>query len=453
MDYQQFLEQKAQAGARSGFDPVFMPDCLFDFQESLTEWAIQKGRGALFTDCGTGKTLMSLTWAQNVVQKTNKPVLFLTPLAVTTQVQREGEKFGIESAISKDGRVKSKITVTNYEKLSKFDPADYVGVVCDESSRIKSDSARTRLEVTSFMRKIPYRLLATATASPNDYIELGTSSEALGYLGHMDMLNKFFKNDNNNSGMRRMYGENVKWRFRGHAEIPFWRWVCSWSRALRRPSDLGFSDDGFILPPLSENEHVVEARTIADGCLFDMPAADLREQREERRRTLVERCEKVAELVDHDSPALVWCHLNDEGDLLEKLIPDAVQVSGRDSDDAKEEKMLSFVDQQSRVMVIKPKIGGFGLNLQHCSHVTFFPSHSYEQYYQAVRRCWRFGQKSPVTVDLVMTEGDRKVMSNLQRKSKAADEMFTRLVAEMNNAIHMGKIDKHTNRGELPKWM
>jgi superfamily II DNA or RNA helicase len=303
------------------------------------------------------------------------------------------------------------------------------------------------------MRRIPYRLLCTATAAPNDYIELGTSSEALGYLGFMDMLNKFFKNDQNNSATRRMYGEAPKWRFRGHAEIPFWQWVCSWARALRKPSDLGFDDQAFVLPPLVENEHLVKAERLAPGMLFAIPARDLREQREERKRTITERCEKIAEIVNHDKPALVWCHLNDEGDMLEKIIPDAIQVSGKDSDEKKEEKLMAFTDGKARVLVTKQKIAGWGMNWQHCAHIALFPSHSYEQLYQGVRRCWRFGQKNPVTVDMVLTEGERKVQQNLQRKAQQADEMFTRLVEHMNHARGIERKNDMTKKGGLPPWM
>lgn len=451
--YQSFLNDKLQEGSNSGFKTQWVPDKAFDFQQAMIEWGVEKGRGALFEDCGLGKTLQFLSWAQNVVMHTNKNVLILAPLAVASQTIREGEKFGVEVKRSNDGNPAGKITVTNYEKLHMFNWQDFDGVVCDESSRIKNDSAATRMEVTEFLRKIPYRLLATATAAPNDYLELGTSSEALGYLGFLDMLNRFFKNDNNNTTMRRMYGEAPKWRFRGHAEIPFWQWVCSWARALRKPSDLGFDDRDFILPPLVENEHVVEARTLAEGMLFSLPAGDLAEQREERKRTIQERCEKVADLVNHDKPALVWCHLNDEGDLLEKIIPGCVQVSGRDSDERKEEKLMAFTDGHARVLVTKQKIAGWGMNWQHCSHMTIFPSHSYEQYYQGVRRCWRFGQKNPVTVDIVMTEGERKVMANLQRKSKAADKMFENLVGEMNNALSIEKENLHVNQIQLPSWM
>ena len=329
IDYQDFIERKLHEGANQGFEPTFMPDSLFDFQRELTAWSIEKGRCALFEDCGLGKTVQELVWAENVHRHTNKSVLILAPLAVTAQTVREGDKFGIECNRARDGRSSPGIVLTNYEQLHKFNPSDYAGVVCDESSILKSFDGTRRREITEFVRKVPYRLLATATAAPNDYIELGTSSEALGYLGHMDMLNRFFKNDNNNSGMKRMYGEAPKWRFKAHSEQPFWRWVTSWSRAIRKPSDFGFDDDGFILPRLIQREHVVESETVAEGMLFALPAIDLRDQREESKRTIRERCEKVADLVDTNETALIWCHRNDEGNLLQKLIPDSVQVSRR----------------------------------------------------------------------------------------------------------------------------
>lgn len=453
-EYLRFIERKSQGGADSGFEPVWMPDFLFDFQQSIVDWSVRKGRDAVFADCGLGKTPMGLVWATNVARKKAKPVLYLTPLAVAPQTVREAEKFGIDALHSRDGTGNCPIIVTNYERLHYFRPEDFSGVVCDESSILKSFAGARRGEITAFMRKVEYRLLQTATAAPNDYVELGTSSEALGYMGHMDMLNRFFKNDLNNSATGRMRGEVIKWRLKGHAEEPFWRWVCSWARAIRRPSDLGFSDAAFVLPPLIENEHLVQCTMPAEGMLFAVPAQGLKEQREERRRTLQERCEMVAALVNHTGePALVWCHLNDEGDLLEKLIPDAVQVSGGDSDEQKESRLEAFADGRARVLVTKPKIGAWGLNYQHCNHVAFFPSHSFEQYYQAVRRCWRFGQKRPVTVDIVTTEGERGVMKNLQRKATQADEMFSRLVAEMNHSLSIERGDNGRAPVEVPSWL
>lgn len=454
ISYQDFLIKKSQSTEYCGFDPVWMPDFLFDFQKSLVDWALRKGKAALFEDCGLGKTPQQLVWAENVIRKTNKPVLIVAPLAVSLQTIRESEKFGIDCKRSNNGKPYSNITITNYERLHLFNPSDFAGLVCDESSILKSFDGATRAIITEFMRKLPYRLLATATAAPNDYIELGTSSEALGELGHMDMLNRFFKNDKNNSATGRMYGEVVKWRFKGHAVVPFWRWVASWARAIRYPSDLGFPDNGFILPPLREHHHLVNIKEPAPGFLFTLPARDLREQREERRRTIKERCEKVATLVDTNRPALSWCHLNDEGDLLEKIIPDGVQISGKDSDESKEEKFLAFISGHIRVLITKPKIGAWGLNLQHCDHVTFFPSHSYEQYYQGIRRCWRFGQHNPVTVDIVTTEGEKEIMKNLLRKAEAADKMFTALVEYMREAIQINRNSISFNQEErIPAWL
>lgn len=457
-DYRDFLASKAQYGADSGFAPVWMPDFLFPFQVAMVEWSLRRGRAALFEDCGLGKTPQQLVWAENVVRKTNRSVLILTPLAVAQQTVREAHKFGIECRRSfGDLDPGAHIVVTNYEKLHKFTPSDFSGVVCDESSAIKAFNGKRRAEVTEFMRTVPYRLLCTATAAPNDYIELGTSSEALGEMGQTDMLGRFFVNDQNTCDMkvkwRNQGGTGRGWRFKGHAEVPFWRWVSSWARAMRKPSDFGFENDGFNLPPLVEREHIVETRTLAPGMLFALPADNFFEEREERRRTIAERCEMAAELVAGDAPAVVWCHLNDEGDRLAKLIPDGRQVSGSDSDEAKEEAYEAFATGQLRVLVIKPKIGAYGLNWQHCAHVVTFASHSYEQYYQAVRRCWRFGQTRPVVVDLVVTEGERAVKDNMRRKSEAADAMFAALVAHMNDAMNLGHGDGFEKLTEVPSWL
>jgi len=461
-NYSEFIERKSQLGGMFGFEPTFLPDFLFDFQRDLVTWAMRKGRAAIFADCGLGKTPMQLVWAENVIRRENKPVLILTPLAVSYQTLRESEKFGIDCQRSSDGTVtgSARVIVTNYERIDKFNPSDFAGVVCDESSILKNFSGVRRKSVTEFMKKLKYRLLCTATAAPNDYIELGTSSEALGELGYMDMLGRFFKNDQNVSVSRggvtrwQRHGEPQKqWRFRGHAEQPFWRWVCSWARAVRKPSDLGYDDGQFILPELIEREHVVKANRPPDGMLFTMPAVGLKEQREERRRTITERCERIAEIVSNSEKALVWCHLNKEGDLLASMIDGAKQVSGSDSDDAKEERLLNFANNGLRVLVTKPKIGAWGLNLQCCNHVTFFPSHSYEQYYQGVRRCWRFGQTRPVNVDIVTSEGEVKVIANLQRKSDQADRMFSFLVAHMNDAMHIDRERAVTKKVEVPSWL
>lgn len=458
--YAAYLDRKAQLDGHDGFEPNYLPDFLFDFQASLVEWSVRKGRGALFADCGLGKTPMQLVWAENVRRETGRPVLIVTPLAVSFQTEEEAAKFGIDASTSRTGKVTSGITITNYDRLHQFDPTDFGGMVADESSAIKSFDGVRRQEVTDFMRKMRYRLLATATAAPNDYIELGTSSEALGYLGHMDMLARFFLNDSNNSVRGQRYRSShggtfgkVNWRFKGHAEDQFWRWVASWARALRRPSDLGYSDERFILPPLEHQQHIVEARHRAEGTLFDLPAIGIHEEREEQRRTVNERCEAVADLLSDAESAVAWCHLNAEGDRLARIIPDAVQVQGSDSVEAKEEAFAAFAHGQIRVLVTKPKIGAWGLNWQHCHRMSFFPSHSYEQYYQAVRRSWRFGQTEPVLVDIVTTEGGRHALENLQRKADQADRMFDALVAHMNDALSIRRSNDYTAPVEVPAWL
>lgn len=457
MDYGEFLDSKMQVGGDHGFDPISMPDSLFDFQRALIEWSLRKGRSAILADCGLGKTIMEMVWADNVSIHTGKPVLILTPLAVAQQFVHEGEKFGIDISRSIAGEIEGRIVVTNYERLHLLNHESFGGVVCDESSILKSFDGTRRNEITEFMRLVPYRLLGTATAAPNDYTELGTSSEALGHLGHMDMLSRFFTNKMKTSaayhGKYRVQDRD-EWRFKGHAEQDFWRWVSSWARALRKPSDLGFNDGPFVLPSLRTHDHIITARAPRPGMLFDVPAMGFHEEREERRRTINERCEAAAELVaDTGKPAVMWCDLNDEGDTMEALIPDAAQVSGKDSDDSKEEKFQAFVSGEIRVLITKPKIGAWGLNWQHCDHVTYFPSHSYEQYYQAVRRCWRFGQQNSVTVDLIGTEGGAEIRANLERKSIQASRMFSELVSHMQQAMTIDRSLSFNTKVDIPSWL
>ncbi len=478
MKYSEFLEAKTQVGAEHGFDPVWMPDILFPFQVALTEWAIKKGRAAVFADCGLGKTFIQLTWAENVARKTGGRVLILTPLAVAFQTVKEGEKIGVEVTHRREGlQAGDRIVVTNYERLHYFEPGDFSGVVCDESSILKHFSGVTQKNVNRFMAKTPYRLLCTATAAPNDYVELGTSSMVLGELSHSEMLTRFFRqlDDKGQKAERKKQAEAEtigerapqyyqrmayrvaqsigQWRLKHHAVDDFWRWVASWARACRMPSDLGFSDAGFILPKLHEHDHIIKSTTPPEGMLFTMPAFGLSEEREERKRTLAERCDFVRQLVMHDRPAVVWCHTNPEGDLLEKVIPDARQIAGRTPDDDKERIYSDFASGALRVLVIKPKIGAWGLNWQHCNHVVTFASHSYEQYYQSVRRCWRYGQKYPVQLDVVATEGEIRVISNMRRKAEQADVMFSKLVEHMGRAVRVERENNMTKKMELPKWL
>jgi len=351
-DYSSFLQGKVDYGEEDGFKPLWMPDFLFDFQRHLTDWAIRKGRAAIFADCGMGKTPMQLVWAQNVIQKMNRPVLILTPLAVSGQTLAEAEKFGIWARRANPDECPTTVQVTNYEQLHKYDSAQYAGVVCDESSILKNFDGMRKAEITEFMRKVPYRLLCTATAAPNDWVELGTSSEALGYLGYMDMLTRFFTNKQGSAALMRGRFQRDKWRLKIHAEEPFWRWVASWARAARRPSDLGFDDGDFILPPLKETHTLIKATRPAEGMLFDIPAVTFHEEREVIRRTIQERCEAAAEKVaQNGSISMVWCHLNDEGNLLEKLIPNSVQIAGADSDEAKEMAAHWFVHGEDKARI------------------------------------------------------------------------------------------------------
>lgn len=459
-NYREFLSRKQQLTPDRGFLIASPPSFLFDFQRALVEWALSRGRAAIFADCGLGKTPMQLVWANEIVRKENRPVLIITPLAVSHQTIREGEKFGIECARSVDGRAASKIVVTNYERLERFVSDDFVGVVCDESSMLKNFDGVRRRQITEFLRTRPYRLLCTATASPNDYIELGTSSEALGEMGHMDMLGRFFMNDQHSlhptSGLGRWERGSMsqnKWRFKRHAEIPFWQWVCSWGRALRSPSDLGFENGAFVLPPLVERQILVENARNLPGELFRKSAVGLKEQREERRLTIVERCERAAELASEHEQSVLWCGLNREGDVLEEIIPGAVQVKGANSDDQKEEALLAFTRGQIKYLITKPRIGGFGMNWQHCAHTTVFPSHSWEQYYQSVRRFWRFGQRRPVLVDIVTTPGEIGVLANLQRKAAMADRMFLQLISHMREAAGISTSEDFDNAIGVPTWL
>lgn len=471
--YEEFLQNKSQCDIKHGFDPVWMPDFLFDFQKSLVEWKLVKGRGALFEDCGLGKTIQELVIAQNIVIKTNGNVLIIAPLAVSYQFVTEGIKFGIDVKRSVDGRPAGKITVTNYEKLHLFEPDDYSEVICDESGILKHFGGSTQKHVTRFLSKMQYRTLATATPSPNDFYELGTSAEALGALGYSDMLSRFFNQTDNKSyrmneikllreakkpGNRfgklayraaQMIGQ---WKLKPHAEIAFWKWVCSWARACRMPSDLGFDNGNFKLPELIQNERVVIPKSPPEGYLFTPEVFGLNQEREERRRTMQERCELVAELANTDDFVFIGCHLNDEGDLLEKLIPGSVQVAGKHKDEEKEERLLGFARGEYKVLITKPKIGAWGLNYQHCNHIITFATHSYEQLYQFIRRCWRFGQTRPVIVDLISTEGEQNIRDNMERKSNAADQMFTELVKYMNESTWLDR-DKYTQEVQKPLWL
>lgn len=454
-DLQEFLRDKAQLARPAGFGPVWLPDCMFPFQKELARWSLRMGRSLILADCGLGKTLLALCFAANVARKTNGRTLILTPLAVSQQFIAEGVKFDIPCERSRDGKPRGDITVTNYEQVEKFNPADFAGVVCDESSCIKNWQGKRRALLTEFLRQVPYRLLDTATPAPNDYHELGTSSEALGHLGYFDMLAYFFINDENSLHPTSL---GARWRFKKAAEMPFWRWVCSWARALRRPSDVTGSpadDARFELPPLNNVDHIVENTHTPPGFLpgITVEAVTLQEQREERRLNIHERCSLAAKLADHDRPVVLWTDYNAEADLLEEMVPDALQVSGSMPDEQKLERFTAFGNGGLRALITKPKIGAWGLNWQHCNHVISFVSHSFEQDYQAVRRCWRFGQTRPVTVDRIATPGEARVLRNLRRKADQAARMFDQLVEQMNRPEHMLRGLEISNSVEVPSWL
>jgi hypothetical protein len=450
MEYEQFLKNKLQFSGVSGFDANFLPNYLFPYQKYLIDWSLKKGRSAIFADTGLGKTAMQLVWAENVVRHTNKNVLLLAPLAVSYQTVLEGEKFGIEVNRSRDGKPHGKITVTNYQQLDKFNPNDYIGLVLDESSILKNFQGQIKSDITRFINKMPYRSLWTATPSPNDYTELGNSSESLGELRYLEMIQKFFRDTQND--------KNPAWStpqfvLKKHAINDFWRWVSSWSRAIKKPSDLGFSDENYNLPNLYELEHVLDCTKPLNGELFVRKAKTLNERRIEKKNTLIERCEYAAQLVSKYETSVMWCHTNDESDMLEKIVKDSINIQGSDSDEEKEEKFISFSKGQAKKLIIKPKIGAFGLNWQHCNHLTYFPSDSYEQYYQSVRRFYRFGQLRDVTCDIITTEGQLGIYENIKRKSEEAKKMFEMLVKHMNDSLSLQAKEYKTNTITLPKFI
>lgn len=439
--YAQFLERKRHTSVDYGIEPNFLPDQLFDFQTHVAKYAIKKGRCACFLDTGLGKTIIELTIAKDYVKATNKPVLIITPLAVAFQFIKEAKKFNIDDIqYSKDGNYKSKIVVCNYERLEHFNWQDFDCVILDESSILKNFDGAIKNQITSFLKKVKYRYLFTATPSPNDYIELGTSSEALGYLGYTDMLTIFFKNNNNNTvkiGQIAMARQGVEWYLKSHAETDFWRWVASWSISMRKPSDLGFSDERHKLPELHEVETVVKNKKPlsinGQEQLFNMPAMDFREIKAEVRATINERCAQAVELANHHDTSVYWVNLNDEADKIRELDESAIEIRGQMDLDEKEEILTAFGDGKIKKLITKSSITAFGLNWQHCNHTTYFPTYSYEQYYQSIRRFWRFGQQRPVTVDLVLSDGQSRIMQSLQVKRDKANEMFSKLTKETNS--------------------
>jgi len=436
MEYSEFLKTKQHLLGDFGFKPNYYPDMAFDFQKYIIEKAVKKGRMAVFADTGLGKTLIQISIAQNIVQHTNKKVLILTPLAVAFQFILEAEKMGISDIeYSKTGKHTKKIVVCNYERLHYFNESDFIGVILDESSILKNFDGKIKQQVTSFVKKIPYRYLSTATPSPNDFIELGTSSEALGYMGYMDMLGRFFKNNQNSSDSNaRNIGE--KYYLKPHAEKDFFRWVNQWAIMCKMPSDLGFSDERYNLPKLITNKHIIKNQSLIDVDgqiqMFTPIAKTMTEVRHEQKQTEQQRCEKAV-ILANSKTSVYWCNTNNESAILKSLDNEAIEIIGSQSIDKKEEILLAFAKGDIKRLITKAKITGMGLNWQHCNHSVFFPTWSYEQYYQAVRRFWRFGQKNDVTIDMVISDGQTRVLEALQQKTQKAIELHKNLTENVNS--------------------
>lgn len=454
MNYNDFLELKQHSNINYGIDAKFMPEKMFDFQKYIAEHSIKKGRCAVFMDTGLGKTIIELTTAVNYIRHTNKPVLIITPLAVAFQFMKESEKFDIDDiSYSKDGKFKTKIVVCNYERLEHFNSADFDCVILDESSILKNFDGAYKNFITSFLKKVKYRYLDTATPSPNDFTELGTSSEALGYMGYTDMLTKFF---HNNEDTIKPMNIGTQWILKGHARENFFKWVSSWSISMRKPSDLGFEDSRFILPELIVNYHPVKngKNLVVNGQiqLFNQIARRLSEIRDEQRSTIEKRCEVAVELTKDHETSVYWCNLNNEGDLIQSLDKNAYQIKGSMNLDKKEELLISFFKGEIKRLITKPKMTAFGLNWQHCNHTVFFPTFSYEQYYQSIRRFWRFGQKKPVIVDLVYSDGQKRVLDSLLAKTDKANELFYKLNYNINKKYEI-KINGFDKQIILPKFL
>ena len=431
-DYANFVSRKLSHISPSGIvRPVALPTSLFDHQRALTGWALKRGRTAIFADTGLGKSRMEVAWADAVRQETSMPVLILAPLAVAAQTAIEAAQIGIEVTVCRDGAdVNDRgINITNYDRLHRFNPAMFGGVVLDESSIIKHHDAKTFSTLTTAFRDTPYKLPATATPAPNDWTELGTHAEFLGICTRQEMLAEFFTHDG---------GDTSVWRLKGHARQEFWRFVVSWGALIRRPSDLGYDDGAYALPPLHLHEHQVEVDMPAGGMLFAMEAQTLSERRDARRMSMEDRVRECSKRVNAESsePWVVWCDLNDESTALTQAIDGAIEIRGSDDVDTKESRLQAFASGKARVLVSKPSICGWGLNWQHSARMAFVGvTDSYEAYYQAVRRCWRFGQKRDVHVHIFSSKAEGAVVANLKRKEREAAQMAESLSAETRDAV------------------
>lgn len=440
VSYLQFLERKRRIDPMTGLANVpALPDAMFAFQRDITSWALRRGRAALFAGTGLGKSFMELAWADAIHRVTGKDILHLAPLAVSAQMAREADKFGIVARLARSqSECMAGDNITNYQKLDHFDLSKFGGVILDESSILKSTDGHYRTKLIEVCASIPFRLAATATPAPNDFMELGNHAEFLGVMSYTDMLATFFTHDN---------GDTQKWRLKGHAEDEFWKWTASWAVMLRRPSDLGYEDGAYQLPPLNQYQHHVAvdyAPSLDTGMLFPMEAASLQERIAARRDTVAERVALAASLTPTDRPFVWWCNLNAESEALVRAIPGAVETKGSDTDDVKERKLTDFSEGRTRVLITKPSVAGFGMNWQHCADTGFVGlNDSFEQVYQAIRRFWRFGQAKPVNVHFIAAETEGAVVANLRRKEADAERMAAAMVR------HMADLSSQQVRGSV----
>ena len=447
MDYKQFIESKKHIPIDFGFAPLWFPEDIFDFQQYIAGKAIWRGRMGVFLDTGLGKTRIALTIAQNMVQKTGRKVLILTPIAVAFQFLTEAEKIGIDDIeYSKNGKHTKKIVLCNYERLHYMNCDNFECVICDESSILKNFNGKIKFAITQFVKKVKYRFLMSATPSPNDFTEMGTSSEALGYLGYMDMLKYYFHNTKNDCDSRKDIG--VEYILKPHAKNDFFAWISSWAIMIRMPSDIGYSDERYILPELIENVHFVKSQNFQENdgqlSMFALHAHTMWEIRNEQKQTEKQRCEKAVGLADK-KVSVYWCNTNNESALLKNMDKQAVEIIGSQSIDQKEDILRAFSNRQIDRIITKSSITGMGLNWQHCNHCVFFPTWSYEQYYQSLRRFWRFGQKKDVTVDMVLSEGQKRVLQSLKEKKIKADQLYFNLLNSVNKnfeEIYIKSADK-----------
>lgn len=452
MKYEDFLKSKLFKDNLTGLthDIAINPK-LFDFQKDIVKWALKRGRAAIFADCGLGKSFMQIEWAKHIPGN----VLILAPLAVAQQTVREGKKIGVDINYCRDQKdVKGGITITNYEMLEHFDPSFFTGIVLDESSILKAYTGKIRTQIIESFQDTPFRLACTATPAPNDYMELGNHSEFLGVMSRTEMLSMFFVHDG---------GDTSQWRLKGHAESEYWKWLCSWAVMIRKPSDLGYEDKGFKLPEVNMQEHIILTEKTLPGELFVIEAATLQERQQAKRESLEERINKCVEVVNNSKDTwLIWCNLNSESEALKKAINGAVEVKGSDTNEHKEKSALDFAEGRIKCLVSKPSIFGFGLNFQSCHNMAFVGlSDSYEQFYQAVRRCWRFGQTKTVNVHIITADIEGATLKNIKRKEADAMQMASNMVEHMHSMNEQNI--KGTSRQktgyepikkmEVPKWL